>query len=204
MDLLNHTAHPKLNWRTPFEKAFGTTPDISPYFQFRFWDSVYYYENVSFPNSNEKIGYWLGVTRNCGDALTYYIYVLETHQVIARNVVWSVQNSIEEHPNLRAAQSQDFHEATQPNDEEDDWSIFSLDSNNSNWTHLLHDANEIHQSSPYFNDDSSIDSMESIESMKHSTQDSSFLISQNLLTNTTPIFNLPIDYTSSIDVSCLH
>ena len=45
--------------------------------------------------------------------------------------------------------------------------------------------------------------MESIESVKHSTEDSSFLISQNSLTNTTPIFNLSNDFNSSIDVSSL-
>lgn len=110
VDLLNHTAHPKLDWRTPFEKAFGITPDILPYFHFHFWDSVYYFENVTFPQSNEKIGYWLGVTQNCGDALIYYIYVPETYQVIARSDVCSVSESLEDRPNLRAACSQEFHE----------------------------------------------------------------------------------------------
>lgn len=42
--------------------------------------------------------------------------------------------------------------------------------------------------------------MESIESVKNSTKDSSFLILLNFLTNSTPIFTLPTDLTSSIDV----
>lgn len=96
MDLLNHTAHPKLNGQTLFERAFGITTDISPYFHFRFWDSVYYYENITFQQSNEKMRYWLGVTQNCGDTQTYYIYVPETHQVIARSAVQSVNESIED------------------------------------------------------------------------------------------------------------
>ena len=151
------------------------------------------------------MGYWLGVTRNCGDALTYYIYVPEMHQVIARSVVWSVSESLEDHPNLRATRALEFHESFEERDENDEErSIFSLQSTDSNWTHLLKDAKEIHHSSPYFDDDSSLESMKSIESVKHSTEDLSFLMSQNCLTNSTPIFNLPTELTSSIDVSCLH
>ena len=35
IDLQNHTAHPKLHWYTPFEKAFGITPDIASVYGFR-------------------------------------------------------------------------------------------------------------------------------------------------------------------------
>ena len=87
VDILNMTAHAKLNWRTPFEISSGYTPDISPFLHFRFWDSVVYFEQSSFPNSNELMGYWLGVTKNCGDTFTYHVYVPETHRVIASSVL---------------------------------------------------------------------------------------------------------------------
>ena len=56
VDLLNVTAHPDLDWRTPTEKAYGHTPDISAFLHFRFWDAVYYFNSESFPDSNEYLG----------------------------------------------------------------------------------------------------------------------------------------------------
>ena len=73
-DLLNYTAHKSLGWRTPYEKAFGQSPGISPYLYFTFFEAIYYYDNDSYPETKEKLGYWLGVTQNCGDAFTYYVY----------------------------------------------------------------------------------------------------------------------------------
>ena len=99
-----------LNWRTPTEKAYGYTPDISPFLNFCFWDAVYYLDHDSFPSSNEKLGYWLGVTRNCGDAFTYYVYVPETHQVIDRSVLRAVRDS-PNHPNLQVARDPNIYEA---------------------------------------------------------------------------------------------
>ena len=93
MDLLNHTASKSLQWRTPIEKAFGYTPDISPFMSFRFFEPVYYYEQDSFPETKEQLGYWLGVTRNCGDAFTYYVFKPSTQQVLARSVLRSALDS---------------------------------------------------------------------------------------------------------------
>ena len=102
-DILNHTADKALGWRTPLEKAFGITPDISPFLTFKFFEPVYYYDNDGFPNSKEKLGYWLGVTRSCGDAFTYHIWKPSTDQVLARSVLRSASSSLKSAPNLRAA-----------------------------------------------------------------------------------------------------
>ncbi len=51
LDCLNHTALRKLGWRTPFEKMFGNTPDISM-FRYVFWEAVLYYDPMAtFPKS---------------------------------------------------------------------------------------------------------------------------------------------------------
>ena len=133
IDLLNVTAHPDLNWRTPTEKAYGYTPDISPFLHFRFWDAVYYLDHDSFPSSNEKLGYWLGVTRNCDDAFTYYVYVPETHQVIARSVLRAVRDS-PNHPNLQVARDPNIFEVvnndTVMDSSDDEADLFHSKNNN--------------------------------------------------------------------------
>ena len=115
-DILNFTAHKKLNWRTPFEKAFGQTPDISPYLYFTFFEAVYYYDNDTYPETRERLGYWLGVTQSCGDAFTFYIYKPSTNHGLARSVVRSAVDSMNTDPNLRAARNQSEH----VNDEDDE------------------------------------------------------------------------------------
>jgi hypothetical protein len=41
----------------------------------------------TFPTSEEKAGYWLGVAHHIGDALTYYVLTDDTREVIARSVI---------------------------------------------------------------------------------------------------------------------
>ena len=38
--LYNHTANEKLKWKTPIEKAFGNTPDISSLLEFYFYQPI--------------------------------------------------------------------------------------------------------------------------------------------------------------------
>ena len=55
-------------------KRRGTTPDISAYVLFHFWEKIYYHApDNSFPDSKELAGYFLGVANNVGDALTFII-----------------------------------------------------------------------------------------------------------------------------------
>ena len=43
-DVYNIVAHESLNYRTPYEQRHGTTPDISAYILFHFWEKIYYYD----------------------------------------------------------------------------------------------------------------------------------------------------------------
>ena len=84
----NVTALKSLDWKTPTEVAFGTTPDISPFLQFDWYDRVVYHTpNASFPHSQEASGRFVGVCPNIGDALTYYILTNQTQQVSSRSTV---------------------------------------------------------------------------------------------------------------------
>ncbi|MGH3053882.1 MAG: chromo domain-containing protein, partial [Gaiellaceae bacterium] len=91
--LLNHLAMPKLKQRTPIEVAFGNTPDISNLLQFHWYEAVYVYDKqASFPTSKERKGHFVGPAENCGDALTYNVFMLDTRQVIKRSVLRSAEN----------------------------------------------------------------------------------------------------------------
>ena len=72
--LLNHTAVESLGWRTPIEACFGDTPDISPLLQFTFYEPVYFLDqDARFPETGERLGRFVGIAENHGDALTYWI-----------------------------------------------------------------------------------------------------------------------------------
>ena len=43
-DVMNHTAHESLDYRTPIECRDAHTPDISGLLQFQFWELVYFYD----------------------------------------------------------------------------------------------------------------------------------------------------------------
>ncbi|MEL7338899.1 MAG: hypothetical protein AAGM67_00330, partial [Bacteroidota bacterium] len=69
----NVQARKFLNWRTPYEKRWGTTPDIS-HLQLKFYDKVWYYApEMNFPEAREKLGRILGPAVNTGDALCFHI-----------------------------------------------------------------------------------------------------------------------------------
>jgi hypothetical protein len=60
--------------------------------KFKFYDKVYYHDpGQPFAETKEKCGYWLGVADHVGDVLCYCILTCDTHQVIHRSVVRSVQ-----------------------------------------------------------------------------------------------------------------
>ena len=68
---------PTTYYRTPYEKRHGSTPDISAYILFTFWEKILYYDaEQSYPNSKELPGYFLGVARNSGDALTLEFWTI--------------------------------------------------------------------------------------------------------------------------------
>jgi transposase InsO family protein len=96
--ILNRLAHPDLQWRTPLEKCFGDTPDISNVLHHCFFDKILYYcPNESFPATKEKLGRFIGFAENTGDSLTYII-LTEDDEVLHRSVIRTASNNIRADP----------------------------------------------------------------------------------------------------------
>jgi len=74
-ELRTLTAQPlfSLHGRTPYELVIGNTPDISEYISFSWYQPVYYLDNTNFPEEKERIGRWIGVAHNIGQALCFWI-----------------------------------------------------------------------------------------------------------------------------------
>jgi transposase len=50
-----------LHGRTPYEMATGNTPDITEYTEFSWYEAIYYYDDLPFPEAKRNIVRWLGV-----------------------------------------------------------------------------------------------------------------------------------------------
>src|SRR5688500_2997993 len=111
--VLNHLATPSLDNRTPIEKGFGVTPDISRLLQFYFYQPIFYLDTnkPAFPKSKELLGHWVGLTENIGDALTYWILTTE-HQLIACSTLHPASHP--GHQNLRHAAGEDTEAFNSP------------------------------------------------------------------------------------------
>jgi hypothetical protein len=72
--------------RTPYEIVTGNTPDISEWAEFGWYEPVYQYQDVPFPQTKRVIARWLGVAHHVGQALCYWI-LTETGQVLARTSI---------------------------------------------------------------------------------------------------------------------
>jgi hypothetical protein len=93
-DVHNIASDESLRWQVPFTIRHGETPDISALFHYQFCEKIYYFDpGETFPKSKEKPGYWVGVAKNVGDALTYKILTDETEQVIHRGVIHTAESS---------------------------------------------------------------------------------------------------------------
>ncbi|MEL6803635.1 MAG: reverse transcriptase domain-containing protein, partial [Bacteroidota bacterium] len=102
--LLNILSNKTLDDRTPTEVAFGITPDISAFLQFHFYERVLYLDPTeSFPKTKEKTGWFVGITDNVGDALTYWVLTEDSGKIIARSDVRPAND--DENPNKRAESS---------------------------------------------------------------------------------------------------
>jgi len=79
----NRTADLKLpNCITPYQMQHGSTPDISAYLQFTFWEPILFLDTEeSWPATREQPGWWLGVAHNVGDELTYWVLDDQLKQV---------------------------------------------------------------------------------------------------------------------------
>jgi hypothetical protein len=84
-ELRNLIAHPhfKLQGGTPYECVVGRTPDISEYLDFQWYETVWYFDqDANFPEDKRKLGKWLGVAHDIGQALCFYI-LLQSGRPIA-------------------------------------------------------------------------------------------------------------------------
>src|SRR5687767_3814857 len=101
--VLNHLATPSLNNITLIEGCFGVTPDISGLLQFYFYQPIFYLDTnkPAFPKSKELLGHWVGLIEHIGDALTYWIVIIE-HQLIACSTLCPAYHP--GHQNLRQAE----------------------------------------------------------------------------------------------------
>ena len=100
--ILNCSAGPNLNMRTPIEAALGYTPDISALLCFVWYQPVFYYRTegkTPFPESKEKLGRFVGISENKGDALTFQVLTDDTKEIIHRLVVRPADDP--KHPNAR-------------------------------------------------------------------------------------------------------
>lgn len=125
--ILNRTAMHSLQWKTPFEKLYGVTPDISAIYRFRFYDRVYFARDESrggkaFPSlSNEVAGRFAGFATNVGHSLTYKIVTEATHKIVYRSRIKLA--SI--HPNLRI--DRDVNDSDDPSTNADDSVLHDAD-----------------------------------------------------------------------------
>jgi len=87
-----HLAKRSLGWRSPYERHWGDTPDISV-FRFPFWSPIWYYSpSNQFPQSKMLPGRFIGIAQNVGDAFCYLVLTeppdnSTTPQVISRSVI---------------------------------------------------------------------------------------------------------------------
>ena len=81
-EILNRVWQPKLK-QTPEEEVFGETPNISEYLDFGFYDWVWYW-NVS--DKTARVGRWLGVSKNKGEHLSYWILPISGQPIVSSAV----------------------------------------------------------------------------------------------------------------------
>src|SRR5688500_9797847 len=78
--ILNYTANASIVNNIPIQVLTGTTPDISAFLQFDFYEQVYYKtEESHFPSMlNEKSGRFVGISEHVGHALTFMFLTYDT------------------------------------------------------------------------------------------------------------------------------
>ena len=83
------TSRESLDGRTPTERVLGTTPDVSLYIMFDWYQVVWYHEPTNeFPNQKRVLGRWLGVAHDYHEEGVFWI-LTEKGTYVARKSVWS-------------------------------------------------------------------------------------------------------------------
>jgi hypothetical protein len=81
---------PQLHGRTPTEYVEGSTPDISSYALFDWYQPVYYLTpTIMYPHERKLIGRWIGVAETCVDDMSYIILSAKG-KILIRKSVWSL------------------------------------------------------------------------------------------------------------------
>lgn len=78
--------------RSGYEITLGTTPDISEYVEFDFYDYCWYWDSPQFPQEKRNLGRWLGIAHRVGQAMVYYVMNVNG-QVVARSTVTPLEPS---------------------------------------------------------------------------------------------------------------
>jgi hypothetical protein len=76
-----HIRAQRIDGGIPLEKVTGETIDTSNYLDFGLYDHVVYRDNAGL--SEPKIGRWLGVVRNVGSTMTFYVHT-QSGKVVSR------------------------------------------------------------------------------------------------------------------------
>jgi len=80
VELNNRLVHPtpRLKNRTPWEYIFGSTPDLSAFTIFAFYDRVWYIsKNSNMPEDRGRIGRWLGPSKSLTPDLVYKVLTID-------------------------------------------------------------------------------------------------------------------------------
>jgi Reverse transcriptase (RNA-dependent DNA polymerase) len=87
------TAMDKLGGRTPTEVVTGTTPDISQYALFDWYQPIRYLDpKIPFPNERKLLGRFVGVAENTTDEMAF-VLLSASGKLITRKSVWAITDA---------------------------------------------------------------------------------------------------------------
>jgi hypothetical protein len=95
-----------LKGRTPDELVTGETPDISEWIECSFYEPVWFHTADLFPGQRRNLGRWMGVSRNVGQTMCYWV-LARSGEVTARSTVQHLTADELQSPDVKA-QLDDF------------------------------------------------------------------------------------------------
>ena len=110
-DVNNICATPVLDWKTPILVCHGHTPDMSAFLQHQFWERICFEVDESSPSTKELPGYWLGVSKTVGDAMTFDIHSPTSDKVLQRSAICPATEANGGFPNKRLSFPDDDEDA---------------------------------------------------------------------------------------------
>ena len=92
---------PQLEGRVAEEDVLGSTPDISNYAQFDWYEPVWYMDpTAQFPGEKKLLGRWLGVAQVSIDIMAFFI-LQGTGKVVMRKSVWGLTSDESNDPTVK-------------------------------------------------------------------------------------------------------